>query len=47
LGDSINNQADPEEVEKAKEMWLGFTELMKCSTIAVIVLLIFMAIFLL
>lgn len=47
MGQSVNNQAEPEEVEKAKEMWLGFTDLMKYSTLAILVLLVLMAVFLL
>jgi hypothetical protein len=46
MADTVNNEADPKETDKAKAMWLGFTDLMKYSIAGVVALLVLMAIFL-
>jgi len=40
-----NSKADPQEVEHAQAMWQGFVKLIKWSTIATIIVLIFLALF--
>ncbi len=41
-----NTEVDPKELEKAKSFYHGFTKLMTVSAIAVAIVLILMAIFL-
>ena len=46
MANSVNNQAEPAEVERAQQFWHQFTEWTKVGTIAVLVLLALMAVFL-
>ncbi len=46
MAGTINNQADPKEVENARAMWSGFTKLVKYSSIATAAVLLLMLVFL-
>jgi len=43
---SLNNKADPKELDNAKELWAAFTGLLKWSVITIVLLLAAMAAFL-